>query len=170
MLRYHTTGLTEISTGSISKQGGGYAKIGYEFSTHWKAYADYALTNFKAHDPVYPTLSNPESTDVYYQSITRGEASVAASNYYGTTDGTIRAYYSYGNHYIDDPRHFHSLDDRFGVMAFQNFTPWCGAAVTAGFDFNTYSGEIPVSGGNNHTEGSMSTIARKHMHRVLRPI
>ncbi len=145
------------------KQGGGYAKIGYEFSTHWKAYADYALTNFKAHDPVYPTLSNPESTDVYYQSITRGEASVAASNYYGTTDGTIRAYYSYGNHYIDDPRHFHSLDDRFGVMAFQNFTPWCGAAVTAGFDFNTYSGEIPVSGGNNHTEGSMSTIARKHI-------
>ena len=42
------------------KQGGGYAKIGYEFSTHWKAYADYALTNFKAHDPVYPTFSSPE--------------------------------------------------------------------------------------------------------------
>jgi len=145
------------------KQCGGYAKIGYEFSTHWKAYADYALTNFKAHDPVYPTLSNPESTDVYYQSITRGEASVAASNYYGTTDGTIRAYYSYGNHYIDDTRHFHSLDDRFGVMAFQNFAPWRGAAVTAGFDFNTYSGEIPVSGGSNHTEGSMSAIARKHI-------
>ena len=29
--------------------------------------------NFKAHDPIYPTLSDPTSTDVYYQNITRGE-------------------------------------------------------------------------------------------------
>lgn len=143
------------------KQGGGYAKVGYDFSAEWRAYADYTLSNFKAHDPVYPTLSNPESTDVYSQSVTRGETSLAVSNSYSKTDGTVRAYYSYGNHYIDDPRHFHSLDDRSGIMAYQNFTPWHGSAITAGFDFNTYSGEIPVSGGNNHTEGSISTLPRK---------
>ena len=73
----------------------------------------------------------------------------------------MRLYYSYGNHYIDDPRHFHSVDDRIGVIVYQNFTPWSGASATVGFDFDRYTGKIPMSGGNAHTEGSMSTMARK---------
>lgn len=62
---------------------------------------------------------------------------------------------------MDDPRHFHSTDYRLGVILYENFNPWKGASATVGFDFDSYSGEIPVSGGNNHTEGSMSTISRK---------
>jgi len=143
------------------RQADGYVKLGYEFSTEWKAAADYTLMHFKGNDPIYPKLSDPESTDIYRQSIVRGEASVSATNRYASTDGMVRAYYSYGNHFIDDPRHFHSKDDRFGVLAYQNFTPWRGASATAGFDFDTYSGEIPTSGGKDHTEGSMSTISRK---------
>jgi iron complex outermembrane receptor protein len=84
-----------------------------------------------------------------------------ATNHYRYTDGSVRVYYSYGNHFIDDPRHFHSLDDRFGILAYQNFTPWRDAAATVGFDFDTYTGKIPMSGGTAHTEGSMSTINRK---------
>jgi len=140
------------------KQAGGYAKVGYEFSDSWRTYADYAISNFRGNDPVWPTLSDPNSTDIYTQNITRGEASAAVTNTYGSTDGTARVYYSYGNHYIDDPKHFHSTDDRFGVMLYQNFRPWQGAAATVGFDFNTYSGEIPVSGG---TSGNLGTITRK---------
>lgn len=117
--------------------------------------------NFRGNDPIYPKLSNPESTDIYHQNITRGETSLAAFNNYSSTSGLIRAYYNYGNHYVDDPRHFHSTDNRLGVMAYQNFKPWPGAYATVGFDFDSYSGEIPVSGGNSHTEGSMSTISRK---------
>lgn len=143
------------------KQADGYVKIGYDISANWKATADYTLMNFKGNDPIYPKLSNPESTDIYRQSITRGEASASISNSYGATNGVVRLYYSYGNHFVDDPRHFHSKDDRFGVLAYQNFIPWQGAAATVGFDFNTYGGEIPVSGGNSHTEGSMSTMSRK---------
>lgn len=143
------------------KQADGYVKIGYGISQRWKANADYTIMHFKGNDPIYPKLSNPESTDIYRQSITRGEASVSATNRYGSTDGTARVYYSYGSHYVDDPRHFHSRDDRFGVLLYQNFTPWKGASATVGFDFDTYSGEIPVSGGNSHTEGSMSTIGKK---------
>ena len=75
--------------------------------------------------------------------------------------GTARVYYNYGNHFVDDPRHFHSKDDRLGVILYENFKPWRGASATVGFDFDSYSGEIPVSGGNSHTEGSMSTISRK---------
>ncbi len=143
------------------KQADGYVKLGYDFSAKWKAYADYTLMHFKGNDPIYPKLSNPESTDIYRQSIIRGETSVSAVNRYSSTNGMVRVYYSYGNHFIDDPRHFHSKDDRFGILAYQNFEPWRGASVTVGFDFDRYSGEIPTSGGNNHTEGSMSTISRK---------
>lgn len=143
------------------KQGSLYAKLGYDFSNSWKVRADYSLMNFIGNDPIYPTLSNPESTDIYHQNITRGEASLSLNNYYDNTNGSVRVYYSYGNHYIDDPRHFHSLDDRFGIIAYQNFNPWKDAAATVGFDFDTYTGRIPMSGGNAHTESSMSTIGRK---------
>lgn len=138
-----------------------YAKIGYDFNRRWKVSADYSLVNFIGNDPVYPRLSNPLSTDIYHQNVTRGEVSLAVGNDYDTTDGNLRVYYSYGNHYVDDPRHFHSLDDRFGVLAYQNFRPWAGAAATVGFDFDTYTGRIPMSGGRPHAEGSMSTISRK---------
>lgn len=143
------------------KQADGYVKVGYDFSTQWKAAADYTLMHFKGNDPIYPKLSNPESTDIYRQSITRGEASLSATNTYAGTNGTARVYYSYGSHFVDDPRHFHSRDDRFGVIVYQNFSPWQGASATVGFDFDRYSGEIPVSGGNQHAPGSMSTIGRK---------
>ena len=141
----------------------GYLKLGYDFTRQWKASADYTLMHFKGNDPIYPRLSNPESTEIYRQSITRGEASVSVANSYSTTGGMLRAYYSYGSHNVDDPRHFHSLDDRFGIMAYQNFAPWRGASATVGFDFDRYSGKIPTSGGNNHTEGSMTTISRKRI-------
>lgn len=143
------------------KQGNLYAKVGYEFSNRWNMRADYSLMQFIGNDPIYPTLSDPESTDIYHQNIIRGEGSVTAINSYDNTNGAVRLYYSYGNHFVDDPRHFHSLDDRLGVIAYQNFRPWTGANATVGFDFDRYTGKIPMSGGNAHTEGSMSTMARK---------
>ena len=145
------------------RQAGGYAKLGYDFAGPWRASADFTLTNFKSRDAVYPTLSNPESTDVYRQSVTRGEASVSLTNSYGSTDGNAMFYYSYGNHVIDDPRHFRSNDNRLGALLFQNFRPWRGAGATVGFDFNTYSGKIPMSGGREHTEGSKTTMSRKRI-------
>ncbi len=143
------------------RQADGYAKIGYDLSSHWHAAADYTLMNFTGNDPIYPRLSNPESTDIYHQNITRGEASLTVSDSYAGTSGAARLYYNYGNHYIDDPRHFHSKDDRLGMILYQNFTPWRGATATAGFDFDVYSGEIPMSGGTAHTPGAMATMERK---------
>lgn len=144
-------------------QTDGYAKIGYDFSDRWKGSLDYTLMNFRGDDPIYPTLADPESTDIYHQNITRGEAGMTISDSYGSTSGAARIYYNYGNHFVDDPRHFHSKDDRFGVLLYQNFTPWKNAGATVGFDFDLYSGAIPVSGGNSHTEGSLSTISRKRI-------
>lgn len=142
-----------------------YAKAGYDFCDRWKARADFSLMNFIGNDPVYPTLSNPASTDIYHQNIIRGEASLSLHNDYGGTNGSVRVYYSYGNHFIEDPKRFHSLDDRFGVLAYQNFHPWRGADATVGFDFDTYTGKIPLSGGHAFGDGSqaalMQTIGRK---------
>lgn len=145
------------------KQADGYAKIGYDFSDHWRGYLDYTLMNFRGNDPIYPRLSNPESTDIYHQNITRREAAATVTNSYGALSGSARVYYNYGNHFVDDPRHFHSKDDRLGIILYENFRPWKNASATVGFDFDSYSGEIPVSGGNHHTEGSMSTISRKNI-------
>lgn len=144
------------------KQMSGYAKVGYDINANWKSSVDYTLMNFKGNDPIFPRLNDPSSTAIYHQSITRGDASLTVSNRYGDqTSGDIRVYYSYGNHFIDDPRHFHSLDDRFGAMLYQNFTPWSGADATAGFDFDIYSGRIPVSGGQEHRPGSLQTMERQ---------
>lgn len=145
------------------KQADGYAKVAYDFSDKWKTYIDYTLMNFRGNDPIYPKLSNPESTDIYRQNIIRGEAAATVTNNYGPVSGSARVYYSYGNHFVDDPKYFHSTDDRLGLILYENFKPWRGASATVGFDFDIYSGEIPVSGGNNHTEGSMSTISRKRI-------
>lgn len=145
------------------QQWDGFAKAGYQISNNWRTALDLTLMNFKGEDPIYATLSDPESTDVYYQDVTRGETSLAFFNTYGTTNGAARIYYSWGNHFIDDPRHFHSTDDRFGALLYQNLTFKSNTDVTIGFDFNTYSGEIPVSGGKQHTEGSKSTISRKRI-------
>lgn len=140
-----------------------YAKVGYDLSDRWKATADYSLVRFVGDDAIYPRLSRPESTDVYHQNITRGALSLAVANRYRRTDGNVRLYYSYGNHFVDDPRHFHSTDDRLGLLAYQNFRPWRGATLTVGFDFDTYTGRIPVSGGTSHTEGSFTTLGRKRI-------
>lgn len=143
------------------KQGNAYAKVSYDMNRLWTATADYTFMQFIGNDPVYPKLSDPSSEAIYHQNVIRGEASVSASNNYGSTNGLVRLYYSYGNHFVDDPRHFHSVDDRVGVIAYQNFRPWKGSYATVGFDFDRYTGKIPMSGGNQHTEGSLSTMSRK---------
>lgn len=142
---------------------GAYAKLSYDISDRWTATAAYSFMNSEGNDPIYPRLEDPESTDIYSQHIIRGEGSLAFANRYESTDGTVRVYYSYGNHLVDDPRHFQSVDDRFGILAYQNFALWRGASATGGFDFDTYTGRIPVSGGGYHKPGSMSTIGLKRI-------
>lgn len=144
-------------------RGAAYAKLSFDCSEHWNLTADYTLMHFTASDPVYPKLSSPESTDVYRQNVTRGEASVVAVNNYRQVSGVTRVYYSYGNHFVRDPRSFHSLDDRLGLIAYQNFSPWKGAAATVGFDFDRYTGRIPLSGGKEHQPGSLTTMGLRRI-------
>lgn len=140
------------------KQGGGYAKVGYAFSENWNATLDYNLSRFSGSDPSYISEQFPNP---YTQNVVRGAASANVSNHYDNTTGTVKLFYSYGNHYIYDPKPFHSLDDHFGIIAYQSFSLGKGNNITAGADFTSYSGKIPTSGGMAHTEGNLSTMGRK---------
>lgn len=128
-------------------QASGYAKVGYDFTPHWNAYLDYSLMQFEGNDPIYATLSDPSSTDIYHQDVLRGEASLVAANRYDSTNGAIRIYYAHGNHDIEDPKAFNMTDSRLGVLAYQNYQPWRMTHLTLGFDYDRYTGEIPLSGG-----------------------
>ena len=128
-------------------QASGYAKVGYDFSPNWSAYIDYSLMKFKGNDPIYAKLSNPASTDIYHQDVLRGEGSLVATNRYEKTNGAVRFYFSHGNHDIEDPKPFEMSDSRLGILAYQNFQPARMTNLTIGFDFDRYTGEIPLSGG-----------------------
>lgn len=152
-----------VQEGFNFKQGDLYAKIGFEATEQWKLQADYALTKFLADDPVYPRVYKNDPTGVYHQNVVRGSASVSATNKYRRTNGNVRAYYSYGNHFIEDPAPFHSTDDRLGIILQQNFTLWENGSATAGFDFDSYSGEIPLSGGKDFSQAPLATLKRKRI-------
>lgn len=146
------------------RQWDGYAKVGYRLTDAWNTSADFTLMNFKGTDPVYAKeYRDPPADDLYRQHVTRGETALSIFNSYTNTNGAARVYFSWGNHSIEDPKYFHSNDDRFGILLYQNVNIKRNTDITVGFDFNTYSGKIPYSGGTAHTEGSMSTISRKRI-------
>ncbi len=128
-------------------QASGYAKAGYDFTNNWSAYLDYTLMKFKGNDPIYAKLANPAATDIYHQDVLRGEGSIVATNRYTNTNGAMRIYYAHGKHDITDPKPFNMKDSRFGILAYQNYQPTHSTNLTLGFDYDLYTGEVPLSGG-----------------------
>lgn len=124
----------------------GYAKVCYDFNKNWSAYADYSIMKFKGNDPVYAKLWKG-TDDIYHQDVTRGEASAVVTDEYDKTNGAIRVYFSHGNNKIEDPNPFQMYDNRIGILAYQNFQPLKMTQFTLGFDFDRYTGEVPMSGG-----------------------
>lgn len=128
------------------EQMGGYAKLGYDFSAHWEAYADVNVTHFNASNPgsvADPIIDND-------QRITRGAASLALSNRYARTEGGLSLFYNWGRHRINDgyapgdsplDYRFNSRDDMMGVSLWQSAGLFAGNRLTAGVDFFRFGGE-----------------------------
>ena len=127
------------------EQFGGYVKLGYDFSEHWKAFADADITHFNASNPgpFYAPLLDNDSR------ITRGLASVSVSNSYEKTSGTLRAYSDWGHHSIDDgynvggtPRtSLYKHDDYIaGITWYQSAHFFKGNTVTLGVDWQHFGG------------------------------
>lgn len=122
------------------EQYGGYLKLGYDISTHWKAYIDADVTRFNASHP--GTITEPlYDAD---QWITRGVASGVIENHYNRTNGALSVYSNWGRHKIDDgtndpatptQRYFRSKDNLTGMSAYQSFQLFTGNRLTLGLDY-----------------------------------
>ena len=127
------------------EQYGGYAKLNYDFSANWNAYADVDITHFNASNP--GTVTDPMiEAD---QWITRGAVAVGVENHYEKTSGRISFYDNFGRHKINDgykegaspkERLFRSKDALMGVSLYQSADLWEGGRVTVGFDYQDISG------------------------------
>lgn len=127
------------------EQFGGYAKVGYEFSKNWSAFADANVTHFNASNPGpvdAPLLENDAR-------ITRGLASISLSNSYKNTGGTLRLYCDWGHHSIDDghtqdkpsTNALYKHDDYIaGITWYQSAHLFEGNTVTVGLDWQHFGG------------------------------
>ncbi|MDR2027530.1 MAG: TonB-dependent receptor [Prevotellaceae bacterium] len=122
-----------------------YGKVGYDFTSSWKAFADLSITNFDASNPGTvnaPIIDNDAE-------VTRGVTSFSIENRYDRTSGALKFFYNFGLHEIDDgyqpngvPRdyHFRSTDNMFGVSLYQAFNLFTGNSITAGLDLQRFGG------------------------------
>lgn len=127
------------------RQYSGYAKVGYDFTNNWKAFADFNLSKFEASNPgtvESPVIDNDAD-------ITRGMTSFSLENKYNRTSGALKFFYNFGTHKINDgyaiggtPRNnrFRSKDDLFGVLFYQTYSFFEGNQVTMGFDYQRSEG------------------------------
>ena len=130
------------------EQYGGYAKVGYDITDNWNAFADVNVTHFNASypGPVSAPLVDGD------QRITRGATSVALSNDYGKTSGTLSFFYNWGDHWINDgytpsagetsqDGRFNSNDNMMGISLYQSTQFFAGNRITFGFDWFRYGGK-----------------------------
>ena len=155
------------------EQYGGYAKLGYEVSTYWNAYADVNITHFNA------TYPGPASAPLLEgdQRITRGMASLGVANDYGLTSGALSFFYNWGDHWINDgytpsagesPQdgRFNSFDDMMGISLYQSVQLFKGNRTTFGFDWFRYGGEAWTEYVKGENSGTREDIVDKHENEV----
>lgn len=122
----------------------GFAKLGYEFSSHWNTSADILVSTFKTNNP---GAVNDLKTDNWVEA-TRATYSLSVENKYQRTSGAIKAFYNYGDHEINDgwqngkPRDylFQLRDHNAGVLVYQSAHLFDGNMLTAGFDYKNWGG------------------------------
>lgn len=168
--RFRKNGFSSVITGSYNRtdghrenmefeQYGGYAKVGYEFSSRWNTFADVNITHFNASNP--GTVSRPIFDND--QRITRGMASLSIENNYERSSGALKFFYNWGHHNINDgfyeggaPRDylFNSDDNMFGVTWYQGVSLFKGNRVTVGFDYQRFGGHA----WNAYNDGTDSDI------------
>lgn len=155
------------------EQYGGYAKLGYELSGNWNAYADVNITRFNS------TYPGPENAPLLEgdQKITRGVASLAVENKYSRTSGGINMFYNWGKHWINDgytpsagesPQEgrFNSFDDMMGISIHQSANLFIENRITLGFDCFRYGGEAWTEFIKGDKAGTTSPLVDKHENEV----
>lgn len=132
-------------TNSEFEQLAGYVKLGYDFTSNWKATGDLNVTHFNSSNPGRvdaPIIDND-------MKITRGLASMSVTNSYDRTNGTLRAYLDWGHHNIDDgynaggnprPTLYKHNDYIGGLTWYQSASLFAGNRTTMGVDWQHFGG------------------------------
>lgn len=140
------------------EQSGGFAKLGYELSSHWKINGDIDVTHFNSSNPgslTAPVIDND-------QRITRGAASLSLGNDYGRTAGSLSVFHNWGKNRINDgyspgeeplDYRFRSRDNMSGLSWWQSASFFGGNRVTVGVDYFRFGGKS----WNDYTDGSRTT-------------
>ncbi len=114
--------------------GGGYINTGYNLNENFSLRLNGIINKFKTYDPgtVYSPLVNN------WVDVLRSTTGLSLTNKFSRFDGSLKLFYSYGNHTVYDG--FHSLDRNLGALFYQNYHPFEGTIVTLGADFQRYGG------------------------------
>ena len=128
------------------EQIAGFVKLGYDLSEYWNIGGDVNITHYNSSNP------GPEQAPLYDNDskITRGLASVQIKNDYGWTNGTLRLFYDWGHHSIDDgttdisqiptDKLYKHNDYITGLNLFQTAALFNGNRTTIGFEYQNYGG------------------------------
>jgi outer membrane cobalamin receptor len=128
------------------RQASAFARLSQRLTSHWQLALQAYGTRF--------TTENPGTTDAplldAQAQATRGLASLSLRHQYAATEGSLRAYYTYGDHHIDDGHtadaaplnyQFRSQDFIRGLQLDETLRPWRGATLAAGLEARQYGGK-----------------------------
>lgn len=151
------------------EQYGGYAKVSYDISNHWNAFADINITHFNASYPGPVTAPLVDGD----QRITRGVTSASLSNDYGVTSGAVSFFYNWGNHWVNDgytpsagqtsqDGRFKSHDNMMGISVYQSASLMTGNRITLGVDWFRYGGKAWTDYVSGSNKGTRRELVDKH--------
>ena len=129
------------------EQYSGFARVGYDFNSHWSLNASGNVAHFNTANP--GTVTDPILDS--HQHILRGMATLSAENHYDRTEGAVRAYYSGGRHRINDGHkaaeplptsEYNHTDLMLGMSAYQTVRLFRGNHTTFGFDYQHFGGHV----------------------------
>lgn len=118
----------------------------YRMNRNWNSIANLYITKFKGYNP---GAENKPILDNWMQAL-RGTANISVNNMYENFYGSVSAYYSWGNHKIDDgyfenqnPRdyYFRSNDHIWGISAVENGKFWKNGLISLGVDYQNWGGK-----------------------------
>ncbi|MDR1022746.1 MAG: TonB-dependent receptor [Prevotellaceae bacterium] len=127
-------------------------RVGYRPLEQLYVHLDANVASYMAQNP------GEEAAPVFdnIADILRGEAALTVENHFDKNGGTIKLFYNFGDHYINDgyydsrfstltpqvsrPNRFKSNDHNYGVLLYQSVRLFKGNTITAGIDYKNYGG------------------------------
>lgn len=111
-----------------------YLKTGYDFNDRYSVTIDADIAKYDGNDNGKTTNPMPFNIDIL-----RGKAALSFDNKNKLTEGSLKLYHNFGEHFLSDG--FHSTDYNSGLMFYQSAKLFEGNLITIGTDMKNYGGK-----------------------------